>query len=96
MHCTTCCQDRSGQCRPVEDWAVTLFDEIQHFLARICWSHSVSACIRAKPRYQDLLTRLSSSSSSSLRSNSRVFCLKTGYDSNCWQIPFSCDEQYSP
>ena len=97
LHCQTCCQDRAGQCRPVQDWAVTLFDEMQHHLIRLCWATSVSACIRAQPRYQDLLTRLSTSSSSRKQNNNtRVFCLKTGYDSNCWQIPFSCDEQYTP
>ena len=91
IHCNTCCQDTSGLCRPVEDWAVSLFDEMQHYLARLCWASTVSACMRGQPRYQDLLSRLSHSSTTS-RQTSRVFCLKTGYDSNCWQIPFSCDE----
>ena len=93
LHCNTCCEDRTRQCQPVEDWAVRLFDEMQHYLARICWAHTVVTCMRGQPRYQDLLTRLSTSSSTIKPATTRVFCLKTGYDSNCWQIPFSCDEQ---
>ena len=93
LHCHTCCEDQTRQCRPVEDWAVRLFDEMQHYLARLCWARSVSTCMVGRARYQDLLTRLSTSSATISPATTRVFCLKTGYDSNCWQIPFSCDEQ---
>ena len=93
LHCNTCCGDQTRQCRPVEDWAARLFDEMQHYLARICWARTVVACMRSQPRYQDLLTRLSSSPANMSPASTKVFCLKTGYDSNCWQIPFSCDEQ---
>lgn len=90
--CTNCCQ-RPGypsNCRPAEEWILSKFDEIQHYLARLCWSTTVTSCLSSAPKYSGFLSRLSKYRSGG---EGRVFCLRTGIDSNCWQLSFHCDKR---
>ena len=38
--------------RPAEEWTLEMFDKMQHYLARLCWDHTVSACMAHIPRYE--------------------------------------------
>ena len=60
--CESCCRGDNGDCRSAEEWTVTMFDEIQHYLARLCWSWTVSTCMASirSHKYAELLNRLSS------------------------------------
>ena len=93
-HCSHCCHrpGHSSQCHPVQEWLVTMFDEIQHYLARLCWSTTVSACVSTAPKYSRLLSSLSRLRPGS-GEESQVYCLRTGVDSNCWQLSVQCDNQ---
>ena len=39
--------------RPAEEWTLEMFDKMQHYLARLCWDHTVSACMAHIPRYKE-------------------------------------------
>ena len=42
-------------CRPAEEWTLEMFDKMQHYLARLCWDHTVSACMAHIPRYEETM-----------------------------------------
>ena len=44
---------REHYCRPAEEWTLEMFDKMQHYLARLCWDHTVSACMAHIPRYEE-------------------------------------------
>lgn len=32
-----------------------MFDKMQHYLARLCWDNTVSACMAHIPRYKEIM-----------------------------------------
>ena len=86
--CTSCCTTKGGDCRPAKEWTKIMFDYMQHYLARLCWAESVSTCISTSSKWSRILGLLSQQN---VVKEGTVFCLKTGRDSNCWQLSFFCD-----
>ena len=39
--------------RPAWDWTVSVFDKLQHRLARLCWGRTVAACVDTMARARD-------------------------------------------
>ena len=42
-------------CRPAEEWTLEMFDKMQHYLARLCWDNTVSACMAHIPRCEEIM-----------------------------------------
>ena len=92
VECKTCCRRKGEKCLPAQKWTQTIFTQMQHYIARLCWRNSVLNCISSSAKWTKVLASLSKYKP---KFKGRIFCLKTHTDSNCWQLDFSCDKHKS-
>ena len=92
IDCTSCCRRKGEQCLSAKKWTSSLFTEMQHYIARLCWRDSVFNCVSSSTKWTKILNSLSQYKP---KFKGKIFCLKTLTDSNCWQLDFSCDKHKS-
>ena len=90
--CKVCCRRKGEKCLPAQKWTKTIFTQIQHYIARLCWQDSVATCIASSGKWRAVLGSLAQYKP---RTKGRIYCLKTLTDSSCWQLDFTCDKQKS-
>merc|ERR1712079_677872 len=80
------CRRPSASCLPVSEWASRIFQEIQDYIYRNCWTDSIMSCVSSARKWDTLLSDLEQYKAPVV---GKVFCLRTTQESKCWRLQWN-------